>query len=156
MICKYCNKEIEPDIVPRPDTPHEAALYCPLCKRFLAWRAKQKNENNRNSKVKASNIEGDFCRICLRTEAQLGTGEVFTVHHIDENPYNDDPTNHMKACTACHKLIHHIRLYYNKHMLDNVNKHHTYAAYKRTLANMDISPDLHDTLLKEFSDILGI
>ena len=91
MLCKYCLKEMEPDINPRPDTPHEAELRCPLV-----------------------------------------------------------------VCDACHKLIHHIRVYHNYHQVDNVNKYHTYEAYKKVLNAMDIEPDFHDRLLKGFAEIVGV
>lgn len=156
MLCKYCLKEMEPVINPRPDTPHEAELRCPLCNKFLEWKRKENNKDKRDGKVKVSRIGLDYCQLCLRKKVQLGTRETLTVHHIDEDPHNNEPLNHLVVCDACHKLIHHIRVYHNYHQVDNVNKYHTYEAYKKILNAMDLEPDFYDRLLKGFAEVVGV
>lgn len=59
--------------------------------------------NSRTRKKSYSNLVkryGEFCRCCgkLPHEGQL------VVDHKDNNPYNDDPSNHQLLCRACNYL----------------------------------------------------
>lgn len=156
MTCKRCFKEVDPVLTPRPDTNNEAEMRCPLCGFFLGWKPKEKNKNKRDGKIKASRLGIDFCHICLRKEYQLGTREVLTVHHIDEDPHNDDELNLLVACNACHNLIHHLRVYYNKHFIDHVNKHHVYAMFKKSLEKFNLPPNIYDRMIREFAEEIGV
>ncbi len=42
----------------------------------------------------------DYCEICGKYSGK------FEVHHIDGNPTNNHPSNHLNACPTCHKGIH--------------------------------------------------
>ena len=156
MICKYCQSEMEPTINPRPDTPHEAETRCSTCGRFLEWKRKENNKDKRDGKVKVSRIGIDYCQICLRKKTQLGTRETLTVHHIDEDPYNNDPLNHLVACDACHKLIHHIRVYHNYHLTDHVNKYHVYESFKKSLQQANIPAHIYDKMIQDFAQEIGV
>lgn len=117
--CPDCN--IEGILNPRPDTPHNAEIRCPLCGNFLGWQKKEKNLSKRNkSKIKP---EIDYCQLCLRNKDDFGVREVLEVHHIDEiqNGGIDEPGNIWFVCTHCHSLIHHVRTYLNYHIKDKYN-----------------------------------
>jgi uncharacterized CHY-type Zn-finger protein len=120
MICKNCEHEITPDIEPRESGPHEAALRCPLCGWFLGWKAKEKNQpkldKRPNNCPTPTDLEIDYCQICLRPRTWLGQHETLETHHIDDDPAHNERSNYLVVCTACHKLVAWTRLYVNTHL----------------------------------------
>lgn len=55
--------------------------------------------------------KGDSCEECGRTstydkDGWLQTKPILSVHHLDENVRNNDPTNLLTLCLPCHKNQH--------------------------------------------------
>lgn len=125
MLCRKCNKEVEPKIIQRPETIHSGGEQkCPICNFHLGWKKKEKNTEKRNISIYSVSYFGiDYCQLCLRTKDKLGLNETLIRHHIIEiNPEyegepkgEDKPNNIWIVCTHCHQSIHHIRRYLNYH-----------------------------------------
>lgn len=119
--CRYCDEFIEPVIRQRPDTPHGGGeKLCPVCGRHLAWIPKEKNLNKRpKNKYTPNDLKIEYCQMCLRTQEMLGVNETLEVHHVIEikDDGDDEPENIFVLCTACHKDVHHKRIYLYEHFL---------------------------------------
>jgi 5-methylcytosine-specific restriction endonuclease McrA len=152
--CPNCKVEVVPELISRPDTQHDAEMRCPECLRFLGWKRKEKNEGKRaKSKHSPESLRIHFCQNCLTPGEQLGAHESLEIHHIDDNPGNEEEDNILVVCTPCHKLIHHARIYH-QHILER--KHLEYERIKALLAEESLSPDTYDRLILAITDILGI
>ena len=100
-----------------PNTIHYSKTICTKCSRWIRWNHNPQKVKYRSSTTKHK-MNLDFCKICGRKEQELGWNETLEIHHLiplDEGG-EDTPENILVTCTACHKLIHWIRLYFNKHM----------------------------------------
>jgi len=66
-----------------------------------------------------SGYKKKYCEICGNRENQFGKYDKdgylihkrcgstrLTIHHIDHNPYNNDPNNLQTLCATCHINIH--------------------------------------------------
>jgi hypothetical protein len=49
---------------------------------------------------KSTTMVGPMCELCSKTNCKLH------VHHRDENPANDAPSNLQTLCVSCHRLSH--------------------------------------------------
>lgn len=117
IICKYCGSEdIQRQFGPHRGN-HYAQLECRDCRRWLKWDGRPKEDKKkRSTKGHASILERDStgqCVICLRNEKILPLPQVLEVHHVVEvkDGGSDEPSNIQIVCTACHKWIHHQRVY---------------------------------------------
>lgn len=154
LYCRNCNENVEVNIIPRPDTPHAGEIKCAVCGRFLGWKKKEKNEGKRAKQVHSpESLQIDFCQVCLLPKQHLGVNETLDIHHIDDDPENNDRLNILVACTACHKLIHHQRTYRNHQV---VKKQLIYEEFKEYLRGTDIGPVEYDEMILKMSDLLGV
>jgi len=163
--CPNCKKDIDPIFKERPDTPHAGEHRCPICDKWLGWKRKEKNTGRRDTPRAASvqRIGIEYCQWCLRKNTQLGSHETLTVHHIDEDPFNNDPGNWLVLCTKCHKQCHHERDYVNYHLRiyydfrnDPENIHSIYEIMKGKLQEKGLSEAEYDEELLKIADMLGI
>jgi len=76
-------------------------------KRFLKKRmeGKQKGKDNYNWKggiaIYRKLIKRDICILCGETNKHY-----LCIHHIDEDRYNNEPSNLLIVCQSCHRKIH--------------------------------------------------
>jgi hypothetical protein len=120
--CSQCEKQVETDFYSAPEhSPHYGKTTCRECRAFIGWVKKPKNEGKRtrSSKYKIDDFDITYCEICLRPIERLGRNEVLEIHHkIEVNEGGEDTKqNILIVCTACHKFINWIRLYFNKHFI---------------------------------------
>ncbi len=156
VLCKKCNVEITPNYRPRPDTPHDGELRCPLCGIFLGWQRKQKNDGKRErNKWTPARLGIDFCQLCMRPKDRLGINEVLLPHHIVEiqDGGEDVPENIWIVCTACHSVIHHQRTYLNNHMAVVWQK---YEEVKKVVQDVGLTNGDYDAIISKITDILGV
>ena len=59
-----------------------------------------KNLTPQNSRRQSAKTVGQMCEVCQATETS------FHVHHVDENPLNNDPSNLRTLCVSCHSRSH--------------------------------------------------
>lgn len=114
--CKYCGLYTEVVVEVLDHGPHYAKVLCRECKRCIGFMAKPKNmaklEKRPNNCPTPEDLGIDHCQICLRLKEQCHRSYL-CVHHIDDDPTNNDRLNLMVVCYACHALIHWMRKYYN-------------------------------------------
>jgi len=123
--CRQCGYKGKPEPTGKINDIHGYALQCPICNRFWGWSGRKKvlHDENGNRKISsiwtAKRLGIEYCQMCLRNKKQLGDAEQLEVHHVmpASEQGNDDPDNIWVICTACHKYIHHIRTYFNLHLL---------------------------------------
>jgi len=112
MHCQNCKKEVDPVVIPTPETIHEAALRCPECDRFLAWKAKEKNTGKRpKNPITPRGLGIDFCELCRLSRADLPDKETLEIHHLDWNYENNTRENLLVVCTACHAMVNFSKTY---------------------------------------------
>lgn len=119
--CRSCHKDVEPLVTLLPETSiHYAEVRCSICHSWLGFKAKPKNEEKLEKRPNGAptpeDLRIDYCQICLRPREWLGVRETLETHHIDDDPQNNDRLNHLIVCTACHKWIAWVRLYFNDHL----------------------------------------
>lgn len=154
MICSKCGSEMEPRIIPRPDTPHEGEIRCRVCNVFLGWKKKEKNEAKRGPrKYSPLDLGIDYCQLCRIKQANLGDQETLDVHHLDGNPDNNERSNFLVLCTSCHKLTHH-QITYRNHFIEK--QYRIYEEFKKTLSNTAIDPEDYEIVIKMYCDLYGI
>ena len=116
--CYRCSAIFEePKIQMCSRGPHHATVRCPACDYFLGFMPKPENKEKlekRPEKCTPEEMGIDWCQICLRKEDELGKGWL-CVHHIDDDPTNNERLNKMVVCIACHKLISWTRTYMKDH-----------------------------------------
>ena len=123
MNCKKCGIKVKPvsngDISPI----HGYKLSCPSCNSFVGWGGKRqiiKDENGirqKSSQWSADRLNISVCELCRRDKSMLGPGTLEVHHKIpisDGGP--DEPDNILIVCTACHKQIHFLQCYFNRHL----------------------------------------
>jgi hypothetical protein len=118
--CKICGTDTMHTFKERPDTVHGGELRCSICGTFWGWLKKEKNEGKRPpNKYSPKDLGIDYCQMCLRSRARLGTHEILLPHHIIEingpDKGEDIPENIWVVCSACHVLIHYVRTYLHNH-----------------------------------------
>ena len=59
-----------------------------------------KNLTPQNSRRQSAKTVDQMCEVCQATETS------FHVHHVDENPLNNDPSNLRTLCVSCHSRSH--------------------------------------------------
>lgn len=112
-ICQHCGKEIERGISPNG---RKEENYRYLSRQFCNskcigdyMRAKGisvkklgdgRKLTRRYYAVKAKQFKKTSCERC-------GTEKNLTVHHINKEWWNNDPSNLMTVCNSCHSKIHH-------------------------------------------------
>jgi len=134
---------------PRPDTPHNAAIYCEVCNEFIKWKPKDKNKDKRPpNRLSPEDISIRYCELCLRQKTRLGTHETLEIHHkIEINDGGQDiKENILVVCTHCHKLIHHVRTYMNDHFGDFWIE---YERMKEAIEKQQLSPGEYESEIIE-------
>ena len=123
MSCRFCGTDLEPTVVPRPDTVYAGGeLRCAKCGRHLGWRStktdRKEGKRKGTSQYTIEMLNKTSCDICQRPKRGLGICQTLEIHHIVaiKDGGEDRRRNIMVLCTACHKLVHYIRLYHNEHM----------------------------------------
>lgn len=61
------------------------------------------NESTARHRWACQKDKKDYCERC---GAKREAGSRLEVHHIDRNPYNNDPSNKLTLCDRCHKYVH--------------------------------------------------
>ena len=103
---------------------HGHRYHCIECG-YTWWGGRLKNKDKNIKRPicpTASDMDISYCQICMLEGRDLGYSETLEVHHIDDNPQNNDRLNLMVACTACHKLIHYQRTYRYNHYVRRHNE----------------------------------
>lgn len=136
--CKRCGQLVEPITHGEINDVHGYKLHCPKCGLFVGWSGKRqaiKDEvggRQRSSQWTAKRLNQDFCQMCMRNKDFLGKGERLEVHHVlpvNENG-EDTPDNIWIVCTACHRLIHHQRIYLHEHQKQFQDAYHALQKFK--------------------------
>jgi hypothetical protein len=155
MWCKKCQWEIqEPDIIPRPDTPHAGEMRCPTCQSFLGWVKKEKNEGKRGPrKYSPSDLNIDYCQLCRIKQINLGDQETLDIHHLDGDPENNERLNFLVLCTSCHKLIHH-QITYRNHFIEK--QYRLYEEFKKKIIHICPTNFDYEEIIKIYIDLYGI
>lgn len=127
---------------------HGFKLYCMDCEAFVAWSGYKKpiargGERKFSSQWTAKRVGIDYCQICLRDKADLGRAERIETHHIIQvcDGGEDELSNLMFLCTACHTLVHHQRTYLQRHL----RRH--FEAYKAIRLVRRHDPALHQQVV---------
>jgi hypothetical protein len=118
MICKHCDIDREPIVVPLETGPHYSKLMCVNCGAHMGFGKKPGNEGKRaKNKYTPESLEKDFCEVCMRPGKRLEGRTVLEIHHVKEigKGGDDVPENIWVVCSSCHRLIHHQRVYLNEH-----------------------------------------
>ena len=100
---------------------------CPVCDKEFSTKKGHKNEkqtcsyscsntffrskeNNPNWKNSSDNHERQYREICFKTHKKqcviCGEENIVAVHHMDENHYNNDPSNLVPLCPTHHQYMH--------------------------------------------------
>ncbi len=123
---------------------HGYKLYCMDCGKFVAWSGYKKpivkkGERQFSSQWSAKRAGINYCQACMRDTDNLGNYEQIETHHIVQicDGGEDELSNLMFLCTACHNLIHHQRTYLNRH----TKKHR--EAYKALMLAKKHEPSLY-------------
>lgn len=117
--CERCQRDVETVLEILSQGNHYAKLNCAECGKYLAFAKKPENKGKRGkNKYSPKDLGVDCCQMCLRHGSRLGRRGALEVHHVVEiNAGGEDlPSNLWVVCTACHKLIHHQRVYLNSHL----------------------------------------
>lgn len=117
--CNSCCEDVETVETLIEDGPHYSFHTCVVCGKHCGFGKKPENKNKRaKNKFTAADLKINHCQMCLRPVTRLGSRGVLEVHHVDEvnGGGADVPENAWVLCTSCHKLVHHQRLYLNKHL----------------------------------------
>lgn len=90
-------------------------MRCNKCGTFW-WQPKPENEKSKRPAkhvALAKKYGHGVCELCESPEAGLPRPQVLEGHHVVEyeDGGSDDRGNVWVVCTACHKLIHHLRTY---------------------------------------------
>ena len=111
-----CGGDLE--LIRTPQFKHYGKIVCIKCGKFIKWEPNP-NKDDRRETTKQK-VMKDYCELCLRKHAQLGVKESLEVHHIIPltDGGKDELDNILVACTACHREIHWLQLYLNKHLLE--------------------------------------
>ena len=80
-------------------TGFRARLYCGQRCMARAYMGKIKVPSDEASRRQSSRMVKQHCEKC-------GTLTKLNVHHLDENPQNNDPSNLMTLCASCHHRWH--------------------------------------------------
>ena len=108
--CKYCGKRLERRFYPKCNKFEDMGCfirrkYCDReCMRKAFTHIGENNSNWSNTHYSARRINNlflhkDKCELCGKT------GKL-DIHHIDENPNNNNLNNLMCLCRSCHMKIH--------------------------------------------------
>lgn len=152
--CKRCGQLVEPVTHGEVNEVHGYKLHCPHCGLFVGWSGKTKQVKNDNGERKRSSmwtakrLNFDFCQMCLREKSFLGKGERLEVHHIisiDEGGM-DLPDNIWIVCTACHRLIHHQRIYLHEHQKKFMDAYNALQRFKHE------NPELYKQVHGKYPD----
>ncbi len=116
-ICPRCGAEDCFEEILTPESVHYSKTICRMCERWIQWNKNPSKAEYRSETTKCAVIY-DFCKICGRTQEKLGWKETLTAHHVIplEEDGEDIIENIIVLCSACHKLVHWVRLYVHKHL----------------------------------------
>jgi len=108
-----------------PHAQHGYKFYCQKCGCFLAWGGRNKALRDEHGKRDSSTIwthsrlKMDYCQLCGRSKNFVdAVGEQLESHHLQPifEGGVDEPKNIIVLCTACHKEVHHRRIYFQEHI----------------------------------------
>jgi len=91
---------------------------------YTCWGGKLKNKEKIEKRPpcpSASDLNINYCQMCLLESNNLGYAETLETHHIDDQPKNNERSNLHIVCTSCHKLIHHQRTYRYNHYVRRIS-----------------------------------
>lgn len=119
IICPKCGGQTTGELT--PNSVHYGRVSCVNCG-FIKFIPKPENQNIRRTTTKCS-INLLECNICGRFLTELGVREVIEPHHLKPLSEGgaDEEVNLIAACSACHKLIHWLRLYLGEHLRQKAN-----------------------------------
>lgn len=101
--CQWCNRPMERKRFGSGTLEDRGAFTRRLyCNRDCMARAMEgmKVETEHNGRRQAAKTVKPSCECCGRSTTRL------SVHHIDENPTNNDPSNLKTLCGSCHHRTH--------------------------------------------------
>lgn len=101
--CKNCHKElIRKQYLPggrwEENLNFSRRVYCHRRCMAEAFEGRIKVMNDKNSRRQSAKTRLEKCQICGRSGHH--------VHHKDENPQNNNPSNLMTLCGSCHRHCH--------------------------------------------------
>jgi 5-methylcytosine-specific restriction endonuclease McrA len=142
--CHHCGHQGKPLMNGKFSEIHGYAFKCEDCGQWIAWGGKKKQivtdgQRKFSTQWTPARLGINFCQMCLRPDANLGTSETLTSHHIIQIKAGgeDEPGNIWVVCTPCHRLIHHQRVYLYEHNQKFVDSHAALERFKRS------NPDLY-------------
>ena len=101
-ICIHCGKELvqkrfSSGVLESPSMLARRKFCDRTC--MAVHRKKETCSSQSHSRMKAANTAAATCEIC-------GATEDLQVHHVDENPRNNAPSNLRTLCRSCHRRCH--------------------------------------------------
>lgn len=118
MICKIVGCEEGVELVIQDKGPHYAKYVC-FAGHFNDWVPKPDSDKSKRPAKHAGLVHkygNGYCELCGRTESTLRDSDVLEAHHVLEYSGTPDSSreNVWIVCTACHRLIHHMRTYHGR------------------------------------------
>jgi hypothetical protein len=119
--CRHCKTNADHPVTLTPEKIHYGRVDCGTCGRLLRWLPKPDGEPSKYKRQAAHrNLVADygrgFCELCLRKVGELPPRQTLEAQHVIE--YQDEGSNKREniwiLCTACHKLVHWMRIYHGK------------------------------------------
>ena len=101
--CAHCRKRLSRkrfNGVLESNLAFRRRVYCDRACMAAAMEGKIKSLTPHNSRNQARKRRGRACQNCGRADTRL------CVHHIDANPFNNDPANLQTLCGSCHRRRH--------------------------------------------------
>jgi hypothetical protein len=126
-VCVECGAPLKKD----------GALRCKSCaskKENNPWNMKQAIDANNSTEASQSTArqrwacQKDKKTECEKCGARADAGVRLCIHHVDENPYNNEPSNKVTCCQPCHMAIHHRHDYFGQ------PKQHVYVDYDEIIS----------------------
>jgi hypothetical protein len=103
-VCANCGAPMERKRFPSGTLEDRAQFlrrkFCNQACMALVMEGRIKVRNEQNSRRQSAKSAMDRCEICGRTGTRL------YVHHKDENPLSNTPTNLQTLCGSCHRRLH--------------------------------------------------
>jgi hypothetical protein len=98
--CRHCNRDIPRLRIPSGDLEQKSKYlkhkYCLRCKKLGFNITTKEGSRYRSRKL----IDNSICTKCNKDYGRI------EVHHIDENPFNNNLSNLISLCVSCHRLLH--------------------------------------------------
>ncbi len=128
-LCRHCGYEGPHTVTPATTGVHHAKVCCAACRRMLRWLPKPDSDPTKYRRPQQHrdlvNAYGEgFCEMCLRSSAELPKGQTLEAQHVREYQHGGENSreNIWIVCTACHRMIHHIRTYHGHNQVSGMER----------------------------------